>query len=433
MRTAQRIALISEHASPLARPGGVDSGGQNVYVDQVARQLAALGREVDVFTRRDALDQPEVVPIVRGYRIIHVPAGPPSVVRKEDLLPWMNDFAAWVIRFSRRRPYDLTHANFFMSALVSGAIKRATGTPFVVTFHALGRVRRLHQQGADTFPEARLAIEDQAVLDADRIIAECPQDVADLTDHYGADPAKLVTIPCGFDPAEFWPVSQSKARSRLNLPSAGPTLLQLGRMVPRKGVDNVIQALARLRTDHAIKAQLLVVGGDSIVPDPVLTPEIGRLRELAEAEGVAGQVIFVGARGRDVLRYYYAAADVFVTTPWYEPFGITPVEAMACGTPVVGSNVGGIKATVVDGETGYLVPPHDPPALAGCLAHLLGNPELLRTLGRQAERRATLGYTWARVARSIATVYDEVAPGWSDATVPAAAAAAAAAGDWTAS
>ena len=428
MNPRQRIALISEHASPLARPGGVDSGGQNVYVAQLARHLARLGREVDVFTRRDAPDLPEVAVEARGYRVIHVPVGPPSAVRKEDLLPYMSDFAAWVIRHARRRPYDLAHANFFMSALVAGELKRATGTPFVVTFHALGRVRRLHQAEADAFPSDRLAIEDRAVADADRIIAECPQDVADLAEHYGADPARLATVPCGFDPAEFWPIAKGQARARLNLPADGPMLLQLGRMVPRKGVDNVIRALSRLRDDHAIRARLLVVGGESAVPDPALTPEIGRLQALAEAEGVAGQVLFVGARGRDVLRYYYAAADVFVTTPWYEPFGITPVEAMACGTPVVGAAVGGIKATVVDGETGFLVPPRDPAALADRLAQLLGDPALLRDCGRRAYRRVRDGYTWAAIARSIAAVYDEVAPGWAPVEAPETAAV----GDWTA-
>ena len=430
MTPRQRIALISEHASPLAPPGGIDSGGQNVYVAQLARHLAALGREVDVFTRRDHPGLPEVAPQGRGYRVIHVPAGPPTPVRKEDLLPFMDEFAAWVIRFARRRPYDLTHANFFMSALVGGALKEATGTPLVVTFHALGRVRLLHQREADAFPPARLAIEDEAVAAADRIIAECPQDAADLLDHYGADPGKLATIPCGFDPNEFGPVPRAAARAQLGLDDAGPILLQLGRMVPRKGVDTVVRALARLRRDHAIAARLLIVGGDSPSPDPRLTPEIGRLMALAEAEGVADQVTFVGARGRAVLRDYYSAADVFVTTPWYEPFGITPVEAMACGTPVVGSNVGGIKETVVDGVTGYLVPPADPAALADRLARMLADPALLRTLGRQARRRARDGYTWASIARRVAAVYDEVAPGWGDPET--ATAIAATAGDWTA-
>ncbi len=417
--THRRIALISEHASPLATLGGVDSGGQNVYVGQLARQLGAMGHEVDVLTRRDSGRWPEVVPWSEGARVVHVPAGPASPVRKEDLLPYMGEFAAWALRSARRRPYDVIHANFFLSALVALDLKRATGAPVVVTFHALGRVRRLHQGGFDDFPEARLAIEDRAVAEADRIIAECPQDLDDLTRLYGADPDRVATIPCGFDPAEFWPIAKNRARAHLGLDPAAPLILQLGRMVPRKGVDNVIRGLARLRQGHGIGANLLVVGGEATDPDPAITPEIGRLRAIAAGEGVEDAVTFVGSRGRDELRHYYAAADVFVTTPWYEPFGITPVEAMACGTPVVGSAVGGIKDTVVDGETGYLVPPDDPGALAARLARLFRHPDLLRQFGRQASRRANALYSWGRIARAVAEVYDEVAPERAKVAAPA--------------
>lgn len=405
----QRIALISEHASPLAMLGGVDSGGQNVYVGQLAKHLARLGHEVDVFTRRDRNDLPEVVAWEGGSRIVHVPAGPAFPVRKEELLPFMGAFAASVIGHCRRkRPYDLLHANFFMSALVAAEVKRTLGVPFVVTFHALGRVRRIHQKEADSFPEERLAIEDRAVREADRIIAECPQDEDDLVTLYGADRARLRTIPCGFDPTEFGPVDRSRARRTLGLPEDGPIILQLGRIVPRKGVDNVIRGLARLRRGHGIAARLLIVGGESATPDPRATPEIGRLREVARSEGVADAVTFVGSRGRDALRDYYGAADVFVTTPWYEPFGITPVEAAACGVPVVGAAVGGIKSTVVDGETGYLVPPRDPEALADRLAHLIRDPGLLRRFGRQAARRAVEQFTWRKVTDAVAGVYEEV-------------------------
>jgi glycosyltransferase involved in cell wall biosynthesis len=179
-------------------------------------------------------------------------------------------------------------------------------------------------------------------------------------------------------------------------------------MVPRKGVDNVIRGLARLRRDHSIAARLLIVGGECETPDPAITPEIGRLRAIADEEAVVDAVTFVGSRGRSALCSYYSAADVFVTTPWYEPFGITPVEAAACGTPVVGAAVGGIKTTVVDGETGYLVPPRDPDALADRLARLFRNPDLLRRFGRQAVRRAGASFTWEHVAREIAGVYTEV-------------------------
>src|SRR3954471_15231169 len=176
----KRVALISEHASPLAVIGGVDSGGQNIYVGQVAKQLVQLGCQVDVFTRRDNPLLPEVAEWVENVRIIHVPAGPPSFVRKEDLLPLMDSFTDWMTRFCRREAYDVVHANFWMSGLVAMRLKRRLGLPFVITFHALGRVRRLHQKEADQFPEARLEIEDALAREAGRVIAECPQDEEDL-------------------------------------------------------------------------------------------------------------------------------------------------------------------------------------------------------------------------------------------------------------
>jgi glycosyltransferase involved in cell wall biosynthesis len=364
---------------------------------------------VDVFTRRDDPDQPTVVEFAPNVRVVHVPAGPPKRVRKEDLLPYMGAFTRFLVRWAGPNvEYDVLHANFFMSALVACDAKRALGTPVVVTFHALGRVRQLHQGAADGFPAERLAIEDRVVAEADRIIAECPQDEADLTTLYRADRARLRTIPCGFDPDEFGPVDRTKVRAALGLRRDEFVVLQLGRMVPRKGVDNVIRGVGRLRRTHGIDARLLVVGGESRDPDPDTTPELGRLMRVAAEEGVTERVTFVGARGRSELRAYYGAADVFVTTPWYEPFGITPLEAMACGTPIVGADVGGIKYSVRDGQTGFLVPPKDPAALADRLAILARDRELRRRMSRRARLRAVANFTWARVAEQVAGVYAEV-------------------------
>src|SRR5581483_11159914 len=187
-------------------------------------------------------------------------AGPAERVRKEDLLPYMGAFADFFLRYARRRGgYDLVHANFFMSALVAAEAKRRVGLPFVVTFHALGKVRRLHQKEADAFPPERLKIEEQAVAEADMVIAECPQDEDDLTRLYGADRSKLRTVPCGFDPTEFAPMDRAEARRRVGVGGDGPVVLQLGRMVPRKGVDNVIRGLSLLRRRYGITARLLVV------------------------------------------------------------------------------------------------------------------------------------------------------------------------------
>jgi D-inositol-3-phosphate glycosyltransferase len=400
-----RVALISEHASPLAALGGVDSGGQNLYVNQLARRLAARGRQVDVFTRRDAPGLPEVAALERA-RVVHVPAGPAAAVPKEELLPFMGEFSRYLLRYCRRfGPYDVVHANFFMSGLVAADMKQELGTPFAVTFHALGRVRRLHQGSDDRFSLRRLAIEQRVVAAADRIIAECPQDQEDLLALYGADRKRIRMIPCGFDPEEFSPMPQVEARRQLGLDPHVWTILQLGRMVPRKGVDNVIRALARLRSEYGIEARLLVVGGETRTPDPRATPELGRLQEIAAAEGVRDAIIFTGSRGRRELRPYYAAADVFVTTPWYEPFGITPLEAMACARPVVGSAVGGIKHTIVDGKTGFLVPPKDAGALAERLARLHREPALTRALGRRSFERAHAWFTWSRVTDMVAQTY----------------------------
>ena len=405
----RRIALISEHASPLATLGGVDMGGQNVYVAQVAKTLAAMGYQVDVFTRRDNPDIEEVYTWENGVRIINVPAGPAKNVPKESLLPYMKRFTRYMINFIQRNgSYDLIHANFWMSGLVATEIKRELNIPFVITFHALGRVRRVYQGKNDGFPDARFEIEDRVIAAADRIIAECPQDKEDLTHLYQAKPKQVSIVPAGFNPQEMSPVPKSAARKELGLPDDEHIILQLGRMVPRKGIDTVIYALSRLIHDHGVDAHLYIVGGESDEATPETNPEMARLTKIAKTERVLDKVTFVGRRQREVLKYYYSAADVFVSTPWYEPFGITPLESMACGTPVVGAAVGGIKYTVADGKTGFLVPPKDPDALAARLSDLFQNPDMLRRFGKNAIARVQKLFTWDRVAEMLSEVFEEV-------------------------
>lgn len=405
----RRIAMISEHASPLATLGGVDNGGQNVYVAQVAKHLRALGYEIDVFTRRDDPELEEVYVWEDGIRIIHVPAGPARCIPKEKLLPYMKPFSRYMIHFIRREgPYDLLHANFWMSGLAAAAIRQALSIPFVITFHALGRVRRAFQGIGDTFPDTRFAIEDRVIAEASRIIAECPQDREDLMTLYAAGPEQVVVVPAGYDPLEMFPVGRAEARRQLGLSSDENIVLQLGRIVPRKGVDTVISGVARLIHAHGIPARLLIVGGESEDPEDNLSPELARLMKIAREERIAEQVTFVGRRQRHVLRYYYSAADVFVSTPWYEPFGITPLEAMACSTPVIGSAVGGIKYTVAHGKTGFLVPPKRPAALAARLAELFRDPEMRKRFGRQSLLRVRRHFTWEKVARTLADVYETV-------------------------
>ncbi|MCK8493925.1 glycosyltransferase family 1 protein [Spirosoma sp. RP8] len=408
-----RIALISDHASPLATIGGIDAGGQNIAVAELAKELARLGYWVDVFTRLDSPSVPDVVHWQPRVRVIHVAAGPPKYIPKEHLLPVMDDFAEKMAQFIQREnsTYRVIHAHFFMSGVVAMRLRQLLGIPFVITFHALGAVRQLCQGTKDGFPAERTAIEKQLVQKASGVVALCPQDAADLQTLYGANPAKLTIIPNGYNPTDFFPLDQGLARASAGLDPEEPVILQLGRLVPRKGIDNVVRALAVLPPINGRKARLLVVGGESATPDPVLTPEIGRLQQLATSLGVADQVTFIGSRARSQLRTYYSAADVFVTTPWYEPFGITPLESMACGTPVVGSSVGGIKHTVIPGVTGYLVPPESPKLLADQLAVVLGNENLRQRMGKAAVKHVQAGYTWKHVAQQTADLYDLVCTG----------------------
>ncbi len=407
-----KIALISEHASPLAQVGGVDAGGQNIYVAQIAKHLAQRGFLVDVFTRRDDARLPTIIPFSHNVRVVHVPAGPPCNLPKEQLLPYMNAFGDSLLEFFQQEKidYDAMHANFFMSGAAALRVKATLGIPLVTTFHALGRVRRLHQGTDDAFPDERFAIEDALVRKSDCVIAECPQDHADLVELYGADPACIEIVPCGFDALEFSPLERGVARDRLGWPHDEFAVLQLGRLVPRKGIDNVIRAMRLVPSINGATARLYVVGGNSELPDPQSTPEIARLQQVAHAAGVADRVTFVGRRDREVLHLFYSAANVFVSTPWYEPFGITPVEAMACGTPVIGAAVGGIRTTVQDGKTGFLVPPNNPAALAERLIFLQRSPSTARTMGLAGRRRAKRCYTWAGVAARLATIYERLAP-----------------------
>jgi glycosyltransferase involved in cell wall biosynthesis len=407
---SRRIAIISEHASPLSALGGTDCGGQNVYVSHLALALAARGHLVDVFTRRDLADAAPIVDWAPRVRIVHVDAGPPRCVRKEQLLPHMPEFADNMLDFIARTGvrYEVAHANFWTSALAALLIKRRIHLPFVVTFHALGRVRQLHQGAADGFPRERGAIEEMLVANADAVIAECPQDAADLEKYYSAKSSRMRIVPCGVDRHRFHPVERSLARRMLRLPERGSILLQVGRMVPRKGVDVAVRSLRCLRDTHGIDAHLLLVGGETETPDETVTPYLRCLRELAEEQGVADAVTFVGRRANDVLRYYYSAADIFITTPWYEPFGITPLEAMACGTPVIGSSVGGIKYTVVDGSTGFLVPPRNPEAVAVQAALLLRDEDLRARMSANAVERVDTRFRWRDIAASIDELYGDV-------------------------
>ena len=398
-----RVAMVSEHASPLATLGGVDAGGQNVHVAALAQALGRRGVEVVVHTRREERAVPRRVAMGPGVTVDHVPAGPAEMVSKDTLFPYMDDFAADLHRqWSRRRP-DVVHAHFWMSGYAALAAARPLGIPVVMTFHALGVVKRRHQGARDTSPPERLDVERRLVHDCDRVIATCSDEVFELL-RLGGDRHRIGVVPCGVDLTTFRPVGDADERT-----PGRHRLVYVGRLVERKGIGNAISALAGLVNNGGPDTELVVAGGPDAA-DVDVDPEVRRLRALARKAHVEDRVHFRGRVGRDELPALLRSADAVVCVPWYEPFGIVPLEAMACGVPVVASAVGGIIDSVVDGKTGVHVPPRRPDQVAAVLRDLLPDPVRREAYGRAGAARARARYSWARVATSTLQTYDDLLP-----------------------
>ena len=395
--------MVSEHASPLAVLGGVDAGGQNVHVAALSQALGRRGAEVVVHTRRDSTDLPRRVDLAPRVTVDHVAVGPSRAVPKDDLLPMMDDFAADLRRQWQVRRPDIVHAHFWMSGYAAMQAARPLGIPVALTFHALGVVKQRNQGARDTSPAARLRIEAELARTADRIVATCTDEVFELL-RLGGDRRRVSVVPCGVDLDQFHPGVVPEPR-----PAGRYRLLSVGRLIERKGVGNVIVALGRLREAGGPDTELVVAGGPA-VEELAGHPEATRLREIAERAGVGDRVSFRGRVGRRELPSLLRSADLVVCVPWYEPFGIVPLEAMACGVPVVAAAVGGIVDSVVDGRTGLHVPPRRPDLIADALTTLLPDPERRRELGEAAARRARTRYSWDRVAALTLQAYDHLLP-----------------------
>jgi glycosyltransferase involved in cell wall biosynthesis len=387
-----KIDLVSEHASPLAVLGGADAGGQNVHVASLALALAGRGHEITVYTRRDAPELPGAVPLAPGVTVEHVPAGPARPVPKDALLAYMPGFAAWLAeRWHAGRP-DVAHAHFWMSGLAAVTAARRCPVPVAQTFHALGSVKRRYQGRADTSPPQRVRLEAAVAQQATAVIATCADEVRELAS-YGARPDRMYVVPCGVDCDRFRPGPTAPRRP------GRPRVLTVGRLVPRKGVDTVIEAMAGVPG-----AELVVAGGPerARLDDD---PEVARLRRVAAKAQVSGRVTFAGRVGHEEVPALLRSADVVVSDPWYEPFGIVPLEAMACGAAVIASAVGGHLDTVADGTTGLLVPPRDPGQLADRIRYLLAEPARRHALGAAAAARVRSRYSWVQVAAETEAIY----------------------------
>jgi D-inositol-3-phosphate glycosyltransferase len=392
-----RIAMISEHASPLATLGGVDAGGQNAHVAELSAALAAEGHEVRVYTRRDQHDLPELVPLGERVDVVHVPAGPAEAVPKDELLPYMGTFAQWLAgNWSTEWKPDVAHAHFWMSGLAAVTAGRACDIPVVQTFHALGSVKRRHQGAGDTSPPYRIGYERELGRAVDRVVVQCQDEISELV-RIGVPRSQMALIPSGVNVERFTPNGPAVPRG------SGPRILTVARLVERKGVEDLIRALGSVPD-----AELVVVGGPP-AGELDADPYACRLLGLAATCGVADRFRLAGAVPAHEMPAWYRSADVVAATPWYEPFGLTALEAMACGVPVITSAVGGLVDTVVDGVTGDLVAPRDPGGLGLALRRLIGDEFRRLSYAAAALDRATYSYAWPRIAARLAVVYTGVA------------------------
>jgi glycosyltransferase involved in cell wall biosynthesis len=388
-----RIAMVSEHASPLAAIGGVDSGGQNVHVEALSRALARAGHDVTVYTRRDSSELPARVSMADGVLVEHLDAGPAEPVARDELLPLVGQLGSELGARFAADPPDLVHGHFWMSGLAALSATRGLDVPVVQTFHALGVTKRRFQGGNDTSPPVRIRMERALARNVDRVIATSTDEVSELV-RLGAPRSRITVVPCGVDVDEFSPDGPVAARGDR------PRVLCIGRLVPRKGFDTAIRALVGVPD-----AELIIAGGPA-TGELSADPEAARLTRLADRFGVADRVRLIGAVARPDVPALLRSADLVVCTPWYEPFGIVPLEAMACGVPVVASAVGGFLDTVVDGSTGTLVPPRRPDRLAAAMRRLLAEPFWREAYGTAGVDRARSRYSWDRIATATLAVYD---------------------------
>jgi D-inositol-3-phosphate glycosyltransferase len=394
-----KIAMLSVHGCPLSRLGTREAGGMQLYVRALSQELGRRGHDVDVYTRRVDPSLARVVSFGRNARVVHVDAGPASPVDKADIYDHLPSFVAEVERFRQYEDaeYDLVHSHYWLSGWVGNVLARRWDTPHVAMFHTLGRLKN-GALGQSLESPARSEVEVRIVGAADRIIASSEHERESLVDLYGARGERVCVVPCGVDLNLFVPQDQATARARLGL--AGDVVLFVGRMDPIKGLDVLLEAFSRLK--DRFPATLVVVGGSAG------EPELARCQALAVQLGLADRVQFRGPVPQEELPSYYSAATLLVVPSHYESFGLAAVEALACGTPVVGSLVGGLPTVVHDGENGFLVPWRRPVDFAERIEMVLGDPSLRNRLANRA-RASVARFGWAAVADRIGAIYGELA------------------------
>ena len=406
------IAFVSIHGDPLARLGGSHHGGQNVFVKELSRYLGALGLLVDVYSRWENTEQPNEEKYSRGTRVIRIPVGPSEPIQKEKIVTLLGDLASWIPTYQIQNGinYKLVHTHYYFSGAVGIHLKNTWGIPLVHTFHSLGAVKGEVLGEKDKSPGARFEIERKICQSADRIIATSPQEEIDLVEYYQTDPARITIIPAGVNLDLFQPLLQEESRTEIAFSADDFLITYVGRLEERKGIDTLLKAIY-LADDPQIQA--VIVGGPPTDKPFLSWKELSEepFREynvLIDEYGIEKQVTFTGGKPQDQLSKYYSAGDVTVVPSYYEPFGMTAIEAMACGSSVIASRVGGLKTTVKENIVGALFEPRSASQLAEKIKILKDQPSMNAKLRKNARPYVEENFGWKTVSRAVAGVYQEL-------------------------
>ena len=404
MSSKGNIALISVHGDPAIDIGKEEAGGQNVYVREVGEALARQGWSVDMFTRCSDRSSASVVEHTPNCRTIRLTAGPQEFVRRQSIFEFLPEFVTSFNEWCDRNSvsYPIIHTNYWLSAWVGMELRKNRSFKHFHTYHSLGAVKYKSVRNVPEISHTRLQVEKQCLETADLIIATSPQEKEHMRSLVSTK-GNIAVIPCGTDIKNFGSYSRSQARNKLNIEPDANVILYVGRFDRRKGIETLVRAVGSNRVKQHLNLQLIIVGGST--PGKRDGKERDRIEGIVKELGIDEITTFAGRIEHRDLACYYAAANVCVVPSHYEPFGLVAIESMASGTPVIASEVGGLKFTVVNEFTGLLVPPQDDKAFAEAIDRVLSYPAWTRQLEKEARKRAISMFSWDGVAEQLAEEY----------------------------
>jgi glycosyltransferase involved in cell wall biosynthesis len=403
----KHIALISVHGDPAIEIGKEEAGGQNVYVRYVGEALAQIGWQVDMFTRKASAEQETIVEHRPNCRTIRLTAGPEEFVPRDNIFGYAPEFVQQLLKFQQQSgvKYDLVHTNYWISSWVGMQLKKIQGSKQVHTYHSLGAVKYKSVSTIPLIAKTRLEVEKAALETAERIVATSPQEKQHMRSLVSAK-GNIDIIPCGTDIHKYGSLQREQARAELGIDPETKVVFYVGRFDPRKGIETLVRAVGQSKLRGKADLKLIVGGGSR--PGQSDGIERDRIESIVAELGMTDFTVFPGRLGDDILPVYYSAADVCVVPSHYEPFGLVAIEAMASGTPVVASDVGGLQFTVVPEETGLLAPPRNEVAFAAAIDRILSNPTYAKQLGQAARKRVEAKFSWEGVASQLSKLYTEL-------------------------